>query len=30
MIKTYPLERAEEAYECMMSGKAQFRAVLTM
>jgi D-arabinose 1-dehydrogenase-like Zn-dependent alcohol dehydrogenase len=30
MIETYPLERAAEAYERMMSGRAQFRVVLTM
>jgi D-arabinose 1-dehydrogenase-like Zn-dependent alcohol dehydrogenase len=30
MIETYPLENAEEAYARMMSGKAQFRVVLTM
>ncbi len=30
MIETYPLERAEEGYARMMSGKAQFRVVLTM
>ncbi|HZR29997.1 MAG TPA: alcohol dehydrogenase [Terriglobales bacterium] len=30
MIETYPLEKAEEAYARMMSGKAQFRVVLTM
>ena len=30
MVETYPLERAAEAYERMMSGKAQFRVVLTM
>jgi D-arabinose 1-dehydrogenase-like Zn-dependent alcohol dehydrogenase len=30
MIETYPLERAAEAYARMLSGKAQFRAVLTM
>src|SRR2546427_9210925 len=30
MIETYPLERADEAYARMMSGKAQFRVVLTM
>jgi len=30
MIETYPLERADEAYTRMMSGKAQFRVVLTM
>jgi D-arabinose 1-dehydrogenase-like Zn-dependent alcohol dehydrogenase len=29
-IETYPLERAAEAYERMMSGKARFRVVLTM
>jgi D-arabinose 1-dehydrogenase-like Zn-dependent alcohol dehydrogenase len=28
MIETYPLERAAEAYERMMSGKARFRVVL--
>lgn len=30
MIETYPLERADEAYARMLSGKAQFRVVLTM
>jgi D-arabinose 1-dehydrogenase-like Zn-dependent alcohol dehydrogenase len=30
MIETYPLERASEAYARMMSGKAEFRVVLTM
>jgi D-arabinose 1-dehydrogenase-like Zn-dependent alcohol dehydrogenase len=30
MIETYPLERAAEAYARMLSGKAQFRVVLTM
>jgi D-arabinose 1-dehydrogenase-like Zn-dependent alcohol dehydrogenase len=30
MIEKFPLERASEAYERMISGKAQFRAVLTM
>jgi D-arabinose 1-dehydrogenase-like Zn-dependent alcohol dehydrogenase len=30
MIETYPLEKAAEAYARMMSGKAQFRVVLTM
>src|SRR5262245_2229689 len=30
MTETYPLERAAEAYERMISGKARFRAVLTM
>ena len=29
MIETYPLEKAEEAYDRMMSGKARFRVVLT-
>jgi D-arabinose 1-dehydrogenase-like Zn-dependent alcohol dehydrogenase len=30
MIETYPLERAAEAYDRMISGKAEFRVVLTM
>jgi D-arabinose 1-dehydrogenase-like Zn-dependent alcohol dehydrogenase len=30
MIETYPLEEAAEAYARMMSGKAQFRVVITM
>ena len=30
MIETYPLEKAAEAYDRMMSGKARFRVVLTM
>ena len=30
MIETYPLDRAAEAYARMISGKAQFRVVLTM
>ena len=30
MIETYPLEHAAEAYARMLSGKAQFRVVLTM
>ena len=30
MTEVFPLERAAEAYEQMMSGKARFRAVLTM
>jgi D-arabinose 1-dehydrogenase-like Zn-dependent alcohol dehydrogenase len=30
MIETYPLEEAAEAYERMLSGKAEFRVVLTM
>lgn len=29
-IETYPLERAAEAYECMMANAARFRVVLTM
>ena len=29
MIETYPLERAAEAFDRMMSGKARFRVVLT-
>ena len=29
MIELFPLERAAEAYERMISGKARFRAVLT-
>jgi D-arabinose 1-dehydrogenase-like Zn-dependent alcohol dehydrogenase len=29
MIETFPLERAAEGYERMMSGKARFRVVLT-
>ncbi|MDQ2895237.1 MAG: alcohol dehydrogenase [Actinomycetota bacterium] len=29
MIETFPLERAAEAYEKMMSGDARFRAVIT-
>jgi D-arabinose 1-dehydrogenase-like Zn-dependent alcohol dehydrogenase len=28
MIERYPLERAAEAYERMMSGKARFRVVI--
>jgi alcohol dehydrogenase len=28
MIETYPLARAKEAYEHMMSGKARFRVVI--
>ncbi len=27
-IETYPLEKAADAYERMMSGKARFRVVL--
>jgi len=30
MIETYPLEKAAEGYARMMSGKAEFRVVLTM
>jgi len=30
MIEKFPLAKAGEAYARMMSGKAQFRAVLTM
>jgi D-arabinose 1-dehydrogenase-like Zn-dependent alcohol dehydrogenase len=30
MIETYPLEKTAEAYARMMSGKAEFRVVLTM
>jgi D-arabinose 1-dehydrogenase-like Zn-dependent alcohol dehydrogenase len=30
MIETYSLDKAAEAYARMMSGKAQFRVVLTM
>jgi D-arabinose 1-dehydrogenase-like Zn-dependent alcohol dehydrogenase len=30
MIETYPLEKAAEAYARMMTGKAEFRVVLTM
>lgn len=30
MNETYPLEKANEAYERMISGKARFRVVLTM
>jgi D-arabinose 1-dehydrogenase-like Zn-dependent alcohol dehydrogenase len=30
MNETYPLDRAAEGYDRMMSGKARFRAVLTM
>jgi D-arabinose 1-dehydrogenase-like Zn-dependent alcohol dehydrogenase len=29
MIETFPLEKAEEAYQLMMSNKARFRAVIT-
>jgi D-arabinose 1-dehydrogenase-like Zn-dependent alcohol dehydrogenase len=30
MIETFPLDRAAEAYERMMSGKAEYRVVLTI
>ena len=30
MIERFPLARAQEAYQHMMTGKARFRAVLTM
>lgn len=30
MIEQFPLERAQEAYDRMMSGGARFRVVLTM
>jgi D-arabinose 1-dehydrogenase-like Zn-dependent alcohol dehydrogenase len=30
MNETFPLERAGEAYDRMMSGKARFRVVLTI
>ena len=30
MVETYPLEKAEAAFERMMSGKARFRVVLTI
>ena len=30
MNETYPLERVEEAFERMMSGRARFRVVLTI
>lgn len=30
MIETFPLEKAAQAYEHMMSGRARFRAVLTV
>jgi D-arabinose 1-dehydrogenase-like Zn-dependent alcohol dehydrogenase len=29
MTQAFPLERATEAYERMLSGKARFRAVIT-
>jgi D-arabinose 1-dehydrogenase-like Zn-dependent alcohol dehydrogenase len=30
MIEKFPLSKVNEAYDRMMSGKVQFRAVLTM
>lgn len=30
MIEKYPLEKANEAYDQMISGRARFRGVLTM
>jgi D-arabinose 1-dehydrogenase-like Zn-dependent alcohol dehydrogenase len=30
MNEVFPLERVDEAYERMVSGKARFRVVLTM
>ena len=30
MVEKFPLEKANEAYDHMMNGKARFRAVLTM
>jgi hypothetical protein len=30
MTEVFPLERGAEGYEHMMSGKARFRAVLTI
>jgi D-arabinose 1-dehydrogenase-like Zn-dependent alcohol dehydrogenase len=30
MVETYPLDRAAEAYDRMLSGDAQFRVVITM
>jgi D-arabinose 1-dehydrogenase-like Zn-dependent alcohol dehydrogenase len=30
MIERYPIEKAAEAYEQMISGRARFRVVLTM
>ena len=29
MVETYPLEKAADAFDRMMSGKARFRVVLT-
>ncbi len=30
LVETFPLERADEAYNCMMSNQVRFRAVLTL
>ena len=30
MVEKYKLEKVKEAYERMLSGKAEFRVVLTM
>ena len=30
MNETFPLEKGAEAYDCMMSGQARFRVVLTI
>jgi D-arabinose 1-dehydrogenase-like Zn-dependent alcohol dehydrogenase len=30
MIETFPLERAAEAYETLLTSRVRFRAVLTM
>ena len=30
MVEKFPLERANEAYDHMLNGKARFRAVITM
>ena len=30
LVEKFPLEKANEAFDHMMSGKARFRAVLTM
>jgi D-arabinose 1-dehydrogenase-like Zn-dependent alcohol dehydrogenase len=30
MIETFPLEKANEAYEAMLKGSVRFRAVITM
>jgi propanol-preferring alcohol dehydrogenase len=30
MVEPFPLEKANDAYDCMITGRARFRAVLTM